>query len=59
MKILAVVTAPLAVSRILKNLGLPTEAPHLHARRPPPQMELEEARVATMDLCHDPPCPDW
>jgi hypothetical protein len=59
MKILAVVTAPASVHRILKHLGLPTEAPLLHAARPPPQMELEEAPEDTVDFYPDPPGPDW
>jgi hypothetical protein len=59
MKILAVVTAPASVRRILKHLGLPTEAPLLHAARPPPQMELEEAQVDIVDFYPDQPCPDW
>ena len=59
MRIVAVVTAPANVRRILKYLGLPTEAPQLHAARPPPQTELEEAQVAGMGFYPDPPCPDW
>jgi len=59
MKIHAVVTAPASVRRILKHLGLPTEAPLLHAARPPPQMELEEAQVDIVDFYPDQPCPDW
>ena len=59
MKILAVVTAPASVRRILKHLGLPPEAPQLHAARPPPQTELEEAPVDTVDFYPDPPGPDW
>jgi hypothetical protein len=59
MKILAVVTAPTTVRRILKHLGLPTEAPQLHAARPPPQMELEEPPVDTVDFYPDPPGSDW
>ena len=59
MKILAAVVAPANVRRILKHLGLATEAPQLHAARSPPQMEPEEAQVAGMGFYPDPPCPDW
>jgi hypothetical protein len=40
MTIVAALTAPLAVGRVLRHLGLPTEAPQLHPARPPPQAEL-------------------
>jgi hypothetical protein len=59
MKILAVVTAPASAHRILKHLGLPTEAPQLHPARPPPHMELDQACAVANELYPDPPCPDW
>jgi hypothetical protein len=40
MTIVASLTAPLAIERVLRHLGLPTEAPQLHPARPPPQAEL-------------------
>jgi hypothetical protein len=58
-KILAVVSAPASVHRILKHRGLPTEARRLHSARPPPQMELDQACAAANELYPDPPCPDW
>jgi hypothetical protein len=59
MKILAVVMAPTSVRRILKHPGLLTEAPQLHAARPPPQTELEAPPVDTVDFYPDLPDPDW
>jgi hypothetical protein len=40
MAIVAAVTATENLTRILKHLGLPDEAPTFHAARPPPQPEL-------------------
>ena len=59
MKILAVVTTPASVCQILKHFGLPTEAPKLHAARPPPQMELAEPPAGPDDCYTDPPHSDW
>ena len=55
MKILAVVTKPASVRRILDHLGLPGAAPRLQAARSPPQMELVEERVGSNDFYADPP----
>jgi hypothetical protein len=46
MKILAAVTAPASVRRILESLGLPSEAPRLRPARPPPQTEFGEGRAS-------------
>jgi len=59
MKILAAVIAPASVRRILKHLGLPSETPSLHAARPPPQVEFDEACMRADDFVPDSPCPDW
>jgi hypothetical protein len=59
MKILAAVTAPASVRRFLTHLGLPSEAPGLHAARPPPQMELDEGCTKADGIFPDSPCPDW
>jgi hypothetical protein len=40
MKILAVITEPDAIRKILDHLGLPSEAPRRTAAHPPPQAEL-------------------
>jgi hypothetical protein len=50
MKILAAVTAPTNVRRVLESLGLPSEAPRLPPARPPPQTEL-----GSDDFYADPP----
>jgi len=42
MKILAAVTEPGSVRRVLKHLVLPTEAPRLRPARSPPQLELAD-----------------
>jgi hypothetical protein len=59
MKILAAITKPEAIRKILDHLGIPSEAPRRTAARPPPQAEL----VGTSDLAEvdyaDPPSPDW
>ena len=59
MKILAAVTAPASVRRVLESLGLPSEAPRLRPARPPPQMELGERGTETDDFFPDPPSPGW
>jgi len=59
MKILAAVTAPGSVRRILKHLGLPSKAPQLHPARPPPQMEIEGVRAEPEDFYAGPPGPEW
>ena len=40
MKILAAITKPEAIRKILDHLGIPGEAPRRTAARPPPQAEL-------------------
>ena len=40
MKILAAITKPDDIRKILDNLGIPSEAPRRTAARPPPQAEL-------------------
>ena len=59
MTIIAAVTRPASVRRILEHLGLPSEAPELHPARPPPQIQMEQASVEAEDFYADPPGPDW
>jgi hypothetical protein len=40
MEIVAAVTSPVGVVRILEHMGLPSVAPAVHPPRPPPQVEL-------------------
>jgi hypothetical protein len=59
MKILAAVTKPDAIRKILDHLEIPSEAPRRTRARPPPQTEL--SRVADhieVDYA-DPPSPEW
>lgn len=58
MKILAAVTAPASVRRVLESLGLPSEAPRLRPARPPPQAELGDERAQSDDFFADPPSPE-
>jgi hypothetical protein len=58
MKILAAVTEPASVRRVLESLGLPSEAPRLRAARPPPQTELGEQGAQSEDFYADPPSPE-
>jgi hypothetical protein len=59
MKILAAITKPDAIRRILDHLGIPSEAPRRTAARPPPQAELSgTADLAEVDYA-DPPSPEW
>jgi len=59
MKILAAITKPAAIRKILDHLGISNEAPCRTAARPPPQAELS----GTTDLDDvdyaDPPSPEW
>lgn len=55
MTILAAVTAPASVRRVLDHLGLPSEAPRLWAARPPPQRELAAGREPPDDFYPNPP----
>ena len=41
MKIIAFITDPASLSRILKHLGVPTKPPTLHPARAPPQKDFE------------------
>jgi hypothetical protein len=59
MKIIAAITEPGNVRRVLKHLGLPTEAPRLRAARSPPQLELAEGRSQSDNFYADPPSPEW
>ena len=59
MTILAAVTPPASVRRVLDHLGLPSEAPRLRAARPPPQLDLLEGREPSDGFYPDPPSPDW
>jgi hypothetical protein len=59
MKILAAITKPEAIRKILDHLGIPSEAPRRTAARPPPQAELSGAAgLAEVDYA-DPPSPEW
>jgi hypothetical protein len=49
MKIIAAVTAPGRVRRILEHLALPSEAPRLQQARSPPQLELSDREVGGFD----------
>ena len=59
MKILAAVTAPASVRRILNHLDLPSEAPRLQAAHPPPQLELADGETQLDGSYPDPPSPEW
>jgi hypothetical protein len=59
MRILAAVTAPASIRRVLDHLGLPSEAPRPRAARPPPQLDLAEGRGPSDGFCPDPPSQDW
>jgi hypothetical protein len=55
MKILAAITKPEAIRKILDHLGIPSEAPRRTAARPPPQAELSStADIDEADYA-DPP----
>jgi hypothetical protein len=59
MKILAAITKPEAIRKILDHLGIPSEAPRRTVARPPPQAELSgTADVVDVDYA-DPPSPEW
>jgi hypothetical protein len=59
MKILAAITKPEAIRKILDHLGIPSEAPRRSPPRPPPQAELSgTADLAEVDYA-DPPSPEW
>ena len=59
MKILAAITKPEAIRKILDHLGISSEAPRRTAARPPPQAEFSGAAdLAEVDYA-DPPSPEW
>ncbi|HEX7599633.1 MAG TPA: hypothetical protein VF518_15555 [Polyangia bacterium] len=59
MKILAAITKPDAIRKILDHLGIPSEAPCRTVARPPPQAELSGMPdLAEVDYA-DPPSPEW
>ena len=59
MKILAAITKPDAIHKILDHLGIPSEAPLRTTARPPPQAELSgTADLAEVDYA-DQPIPEW
>ena len=57
MTIVAALTSPPAIERVLRHLGLPTAAPQLHPARPPPQLELRLDRESA-PFYADPPAPE-
>jgi hypothetical protein len=59
MKILAAITKPDAIRKILDHLGIPSAAPRRATARPPPQAEFSgTADHAEFDYA-DPPSPEW
>ena len=59
MEILAAITEPEAIRKILDHLGIPSEAPPRTAARSPPQSELSgTADLEEVDYA-DPPSPEW
>jgi hypothetical protein len=59
MKILAAITRPEAIRKILNHLGIASEAPRRTGARPPPQAELSgTSDLAEVDYA-DPPSPEW
>jgi hypothetical protein len=59
MKILAAVTKPDAIRKILDHLGIPSEAPRRTRARPPSQAELSSVADPTEVDHADPPSPEW
>jgi hypothetical protein len=58
-KILAAITEPEAIRKILDHLGIASEAPRRTGARPPPQAELSgTADLDEVDYA-DPPSPEW
>jgi hypothetical protein len=55
MEIVAAVTSPAVIVRILEHMGLPSVAPPVHPPRPPPQAELP---FDVFGFEPDPPAPD-
>jgi hypothetical protein len=63
MKILAAITKPEAIRKILDHLGIPSEAPRRTAARPRGCAAAEAGLSGTSDLADvdyaDPPSPEW
>jgi hypothetical protein len=59
MKILAAITKPEAIRKILEHLGIPSEAPRRTSARPPPQAELSGTADRDEVDYADPPSPEW
>jgi len=59
MKILAAITKPEAIRKLLNHLGIASEAPRRAAARPPPQAELPIGPDLTEVDYSDPPGPEW
>jgi hypothetical protein len=55
MEIVAGITSPTGIVRILEHMGLPSAAPAVHPPRPPPQAELP---FDVSGFEPDPPAPD-
>jgi hypothetical protein len=58
MKILAALTEPASVRRVLESLGLPGEAPRLRPARSPPQTGLRDDLAQSDGFYADPPSPE-
>ena len=58
MKILAAITKPEAIRKILDHLGISSEAPRRTAARPPPQAELSGTSDVVDVGYADPPSPE-
>ena len=59
MKILAAITKPDAIRKILDHLKIPSAAPRRAAVRPPPQAELSGTSSPDEVDYADPPSPEW
>lgn len=59
MTILAAITKPEAIHKILDHLGIPSEAPGRTAVRSPPQADLSGASDLTDIDYADQPSPEW
>ena len=59
MTILAAITNPEAIRKILDHLGISSEAPHGAGARPPPQADLSIAPDPSEVEHADPPSHDW
>jgi hypothetical protein len=59
MKVLAAITEPDVIRKILDHLGIPNEAPRRAAARPPPQVDLSGAADFAEADYADPPSSGW